>query len=59
VKLCGDDHLAGDIAISYLQDLPPKRVGAASALYGNTGQIGSLLAGFAPEPGPRRSSKTG
>ena len=35
------------IGISYLQDLLPNRVGAASALYGNTGQIGSLLAGLA------------
>ena len=35
------------IGISYLQDLMPNRVGAASALYGNTGQIGSLLAGVA------------
>ena len=33
------------IGISYLQNLMPNRVGAASALYGNTGQIGSLLAG--------------
>jgi len=37
----------GCIGISYLQDLLPNRVGAASALYGNTGQIGSLLAGLA------------
>lgn len=35
------------IGIGYLQDLLPNRVGAASALYGNTGQIGSLLAGLA------------
>jgi SET family sugar efflux transporter-like MFS transporter len=35
------------IGISYLQDLLPNRIGAASALYGNTGQIGQLLAGLA------------
>ena len=35
------------IGISYLQDLMPNRVGAASALYGNTGQIGGLVAGVA------------
>ena len=35
------------IGISYLQDLLPNRVGAASALYGNTGQVGQLLAGVA------------
>jgi SET family sugar efflux transporter-like MFS transporter len=35
------------IGISYLQDMMPNRVGAASALYGNTGQIGGLLAGLA------------
>ena len=33
------------IGISYLQDLMPGRVGAAAALYANTGQIGALLAG--------------
>jgi SET family sugar efflux transporter-like MFS transporter len=35
------------VGISYLQDLMPSRIGAASALYGNTGQIGQLLAGLA------------
>ena len=35
------------IGISYLQDLLPNRIGAASALYGNTGQVGQLLAGLA------------
>ena len=35
------------IGIGYLQDLVPGRVGAASALYGNTGQVGQLLAGLA------------
>jgi SET family sugar efflux transporter-like MFS transporter len=35
------------IGISYLQDLMPKRVGAASVLYANTIQIGLLLAGLA------------
>jgi len=34
------------IGISYLQDLMPNRVGAASALYANTNQIGLLLAGL-------------
>jgi MFS transporter, SET family, sugar efflux transporter len=35
------------IGISYLQDLMPNRIGAASALYANTNQIGLLLAGLA------------
>ena len=35
------------VGISYLQDLVPNRVGAASVLYANTSQIGQLLAGFA------------
>jgi SET family sugar efflux transporter-like MFS transporter len=35
------------VGISYLQDLMPNRIGAASALYGNTGQVGQLLAGLA------------
>ncbi len=35
------------IGISYLQDLMPNRVGAASVLYSNTNQIGLLLAGLA------------
>ena len=35
------------IGISYLQDLAPNRIGAASVLYGNTIQIGQLLAGLA------------
>ena len=39
--------LVSCIGISYLQDLVPGRVGAASALYGNTGQVGALLAGVA------------
>jgi SET family sugar efflux transporter-like MFS transporter len=34
------------IGISYLQDLMPNRVGAASALFANTGQIGNLIAGL-------------
>lgn len=33
------------IGISYLQNLMPGRVGAAAALYANTGQVGALLAG--------------
>ena len=37
--------LVSCIGISYLQDLMPGRVGAAAALYANTGQIGALLAG--------------
>ena len=37
--------LVSCIGISYLQDLMPGRVGAATALYANTGQLGSLLAG--------------
>lgn len=39
--------LVGCIGISYLQDLMPNRVGAASVLYSNTSQIGQLLAGLA------------
>ncbi len=39
--------LVSCIGISYLQDLMPNRVGAASVLYSNTNQIGSLLAGLA------------
>lgn len=35
------------IGISYLQDLMPNRVGAASVLFSNTSQIGQLLAGLA------------
>ena len=34
------------IGISYLQDLMPSRVGAASVLFSNTSQIGQLLAGL-------------
>ena len=39
--------LVSCIGISYLQDLMPNRVGAASVLYSNTSQIGQLLAGLA------------
>ena len=39
--------LVGCIGISYLQDLMPNRVGAASVLFSNTSQIGQLLAGLA------------
>jgi SET family sugar efflux transporter-like MFS transporter len=39
--------LVSCIGIGYLQDMLPNRVGAASALYGNTGQAGSLMAGLA------------
>ena len=39
--------LVSCIGISYLQDLMPSRIGAASALYANTSQIGQLLAGLA------------
>ncbi len=39
--------LVSCIGISYLQDLMPNRVGAASVLYANTSQIGQLLAGLA------------
>jgi MFS transporter, SET family, sugar efflux transporter len=39
--------LVSCIGISYLQDLMPNRVGAASVLYANTNQIGLLLAGLA------------
>lgn len=35
------------IGISYLQDLMPTRVAAASVLYANTNQVGQLLAGVA------------
>jgi MFS transporter, SET family, sugar efflux transporter len=38
--------LVSCIGISYLQDLIPNRVGAASVLYANTNQIGQLLAGL-------------
>ena len=38
--------LVSCIGIGYLQDLAPDRVGAASALYGNTVQTGQLLAGL-------------
>lgn len=37
--------LVSCIGISYLQDLMPGRVGAATALYANTGQVGALMAG--------------
>ncbi len=37
----------GCIGISYLQDLMPNRVGAASVLFANTNQVGQLLAGLA------------
>lgn len=39
--------LVSCIGISYLQDLAPNRIGAASVLYANTNQIGQLLAGVA------------
>jgi SET family sugar efflux transporter-like MFS transporter len=38
--------LVSCIGISYLQDLVPDRIGAASVLYSNTTQVGQLLAGL-------------
>lgn len=39
--------LVSCIGIGFMQDLMPDRIGAAAALYANTGQVGALLAGLA------------
>lgn len=39
--------LVSCIGIGFMQDMMPDRIGAAAALYANTGQVGALLAGLA------------